>query len=395
MSTLLSELACSFLALLISDQAVQKKWSQHGLMKVKKVLCTQAKDLKRSLLALALGPVEDIPQVYEDIVENLSLSMLRKAKSFLSYFQNTWLSQNNRNFKPEDWSVYGRADRTNNHVESFHSTLQEARPNIWVFLKLLVDLNVEARINYGRSQNGHQIHEKIPKKILLNDQRIANAKLLFEANRISAYTYVMWCRTAITSTLAVVRQGRRLKRYLKANFHELEYDDVPTSSDSSISYDWEYNPNPNQEERMEQEDREFDADWRQEMEENGDDEHLSVNDGASDNGEGSHVSNNGADTESIPGSDDSMWNMPEGTADVLMVRNAEEVDEAPPNVIVPIIEAAHRVPMSCIVCISELAVYIAMPCQHLLVCQNCKEALTDTCIRCKQEVQNYVTVIGT
>ena len=45
--------------------------------------------------------------------------------------------------------------------------------------------------------------------------------------------FVKWCRTSVRDTAAVVRQGRRLRRHLRAQAEELDFDEVPTSSDSS------------------------------------------------------------------------------------------------------------------------------------------------------------------
>ncbi len=72
-------------------------------------------------------------------------------------------------------------------------------------------------------------------KILLNDERIANARMLFEAGRLTPIAFVKWCRKSVKDTLAIVRQGRRLRRHLKAQAEDLEFDDVATSSDSSVA----------------------------------------------------------------------------------------------------------------------------------------------------------------
>lgn len=103
------------------------------------------------------------------------------------------------------------------------------------FSDKLIALCVEARQNFGRFLNFIEVAPPISHKILWNDQRIVNAKNLFESGRISALAFVKWCRTSVRDTIAVVRQGRRLRRYLKAQDRGLEYDEVPTSSDSSVA----------------------------------------------------------------------------------------------------------------------------------------------------------------
>ena len=99
----------------------------------------------------------------------------------------------------------------------------------------LLSLSIESRQNFARFNNGLNITPAIPTKILLNDERIANARRLFEAGRLNPLAFVKWCRNSVKDTLAVVRQGRRLRRHLKAQTEALEFDDVATSSDSSMT----------------------------------------------------------------------------------------------------------------------------------------------------------------
>lgn len=103
-------------------------------MKVPVRMREQTKELKNTLMALAFARAEDIPKIFEEIDEGLPLSVRAKCTQFLNYFRRTWLSQNGLNFKPTDFSVFGHPDRTNNHVESFHSRLHLKSPTIWAFL---------------------------------------------------------------------------------------------------------------------------------------------------------------------------------------------------------------------------------------------------------------------
>ena len=106
-------------------------------MKLPVRMRTEAKDLKNTLMALPFAKAEDIAKVYEEIDDNISLALRanEKVQNFLRYFKGTWLSETRHNFKPEDFSVYGQPDRTNNHIESFHSRLHLVKPNIWIFLR--------------------------------------------------------------------------------------------------------------------------------------------------------------------------------------------------------------------------------------------------------------------
>lgn len=103
------------------------------------------------------------------------------------------------------------------------------------FSDKLIAISIEARQNFGRYNNALNITPAIPSKILLNDERIVNARQLLDAGRLTPLAFVKWCRNSTKDTVAVVRQGRRLRRHLKARAAELEYDDVVTSSDSSVA----------------------------------------------------------------------------------------------------------------------------------------------------------------
>lgn len=106
-------------------------------MKLPVRLKTEALDLKNTLMALAFGKADDIKDIFEEVDENISLALRRRADGFLKYFKKTWLSETNSNFKPQDFSVYGHADRTNGHVESFHSRLHMKHPSLWIFFSTL------------------------------------------------------------------------------------------------------------------------------------------------------------------------------------------------------------------------------------------------------------------
>lgn len=88
-------------------------------------------------MALPFAKATDIPRVFEEVDDNITLDLRasEKIQSFLDYLKRTWLSETRHNYKPEDYSVYGQPDRTNNHIESFHSRLHLVKPNIWAFLR--------------------------------------------------------------------------------------------------------------------------------------------------------------------------------------------------------------------------------------------------------------------
>ena len=94
----------------------------------------EARELKNTLMALPFAKAEDIRGIFDEIDEGISLALRQRCNQFLQYFKRTWLSENGQNFRPEDFSVFGHADRTNNDVESFHSRLHLISPTIWAFL---------------------------------------------------------------------------------------------------------------------------------------------------------------------------------------------------------------------------------------------------------------------
>ena len=81
---------CSiWLNTLVFLQALQKKWSQHGLLKLPARLKSEAKDLKNTLMALPFAKATDIPLVFEEIDDNISLALRssERIQSFLDYFK--------------------------------------------------------------------------------------------------------------------------------------------------------------------------------------------------------------------------------------------------------------------------------------------------------------------
>ncbi|XP_016660058.1 uncharacterized protein LOC107883814 [Acyrthosiphon pisum] len=94
----------------------------------------EAKMCLKMCSVLALLPAHQIEMGFQEIknhAQNYGVLLPR----FFTYMSSFWLTRKG----PECFSVYGQPRRTNNNVESFHSTLQQtfqvAHPNLWKMLE--------------------------------------------------------------------------------------------------------------------------------------------------------------------------------------------------------------------------------------------------------------------
>ena len=74
----------------------------------------------RRLLAIAFLPADMIEAEYRRQKLEMEPAFRIKLASFCKYFEKYWL----KTVKPQGFSIYGLARRTNNCVESFHAHLQ-------------------------------------------------------------------------------------------------------------------------------------------------------------------------------------------------------------------------------------------------------------------------------
>ena len=85
----------------------------------------------RKLMTLPLMDAENIPKLFKKIKKsyfpdgNVGVTPGEVAKEKLfEYFENQWINGNgNKGFKPEDYTCYKRAIRTNNHVENWNGQI--------------------------------------------------------------------------------------------------------------------------------------------------------------------------------------------------------------------------------------------------------------------------------
>lgn len=84
----------------------------------------EARKIIKYMIALALLPVDKIPETYGKI-KRQALEMFPKNPGllkFLKYYEKVWMSEKSR-YKPHDFRVHGQIHRTNNAVESYHAQL--------------------------------------------------------------------------------------------------------------------------------------------------------------------------------------------------------------------------------------------------------------------------------
>ena len=90
-------------------------------------------------MALAFIPENEVEEQFDACITGLSADHLNILQDFISYFRDTWV---NGLFCRRMWNKYGldHLHRTNNRVESWHSTLKKKlpiHPNIFVFINAL------------------------------------------------------------------------------------------------------------------------------------------------------------------------------------------------------------------------------------------------------------------
>lgn len=98
----------------------------------------------KQMIALALLPVDKIPQAYAKLNQR-ALQMFPNnigLLKFFRYYEKVWLSEKSR-YKPHDFCFYEKIHRTNNDVESYHSRLVKllkAKPTPKIFLSTFIVL---------------------------------------------------------------------------------------------------------------------------------------------------------------------------------------------------------------------------------------------------------------
>ena len=114
----------------------------------------------RKLLAIPFLPAEQMYEAFlvqkSKVQKNASMSML------CAYIEKNWFRC--ETFRPEVWSVYGRAIRTNNMVEGWHNRLivRAGQPNLNLY-RLIALLFQEAgmtRLHHNLASQGKVVRKQ-------------------------------------------------------------------------------------------------------------------------------------------------------------------------------------------------------------------------------------------
>ena len=115
-------------------------------------------------MALGFLPLNVIVQVFNILTTSPLVAQLEitypALNAFLVYVRNTYILDDS-NFPPHRWNLWHRNmdTRTNNVVESFHSTLNSAvmvrHPSLWIFIRHLNDFHTESEIKRQDADRGN------------------------------------------------------------------------------------------------------------------------------------------------------------------------------------------------------------------------------------------------
>lgn len=98
---------------------------------------------------------------------------MEQITAFCAYLHNQWSNLN--------VSVFGDSVRTNNAVESFHSTLLQLigrqHPDVWSFLQQLIKIEFRKACDLRRIRNGQQLPPRSRIKYVRLNQRICKYNL--------------------------------------------------------------------------------------------------------------------------------------------------------------------------------------------------------------------------
>lgn len=141
-------------------QAIIRNINHHGLKEAYQRVVVDRNGIRtysavklwtKRLMGLAFIPPDDVPAAFTDILGQIPVDLPPEFDPFLAYFQTTWISGSSlrRNscarYPPHTWNVRGRTlsllNRTNNAVESFHSSFKQfvghSNPTIWGFVSAM------------------------------------------------------------------------------------------------------------------------------------------------------------------------------------------------------------------------------------------------------------------
>jgi len=124
-------------------------------------------------MALLLIPVHEVEHQFNNCVSVLNSTDLQILANFITYFRTTWISNI---FPIRMWNQFqhDHQHRTNNQVESWHSSLQNKlprKPNIYVFVRALKLEEVCRGIEIQKLDAGESPPRRKRKHVNLEERR--------------------------------------------------------------------------------------------------------------------------------------------------------------------------------------------------------------------------------
>lgn len=135
-------------------------------------------------IALAFIPQTEVVCVFDRLVNVLPDAEHVKLDPFIAYFRNTWLN----GYSLILWNKYDTSykNRTNNVVESFHSSLKRllpTHPNIYVFVNALKKIHACAKLEIAKAACDASPPKRQRKYVKL-EERLAKAFSKHKAKQI-------------------------------------------------------------------------------------------------------------------------------------------------------------------------------------------------------------------
>ncbi|CAD6206563.1 GSCOCG00010048001-RA-CDS [Cotesia congregata] len=156
-----------------------KKAKKSGLLNVLNDW-DDGKDFFRKIISLALLPSHQIIPAFKWLLTVYS-AFQPAFHQFLQYFQSYWLET----VKPENFSVFGCLEKTNNYVESNNRRLNVEfgiHPCIWDFTKKLMELYERSKIELESMMMGLPIRRQSRLNYLIKEAVLIRAWDLYNNN---------------------------------------------------------------------------------------------------------------------------------------------------------------------------------------------------------------------
>ena len=123
-------------------------------------------------MALAFVPQHEVEALFDECVSHLDNDQKQTLTGFISYFCATWVSGL---FQIKLWNKFGQdyLHRTNNRVESWHSTLKQklpTHPNVFVLVKALQQIECGTQLTIVKADVGESPPLRRAKSVKLDEK---------------------------------------------------------------------------------------------------------------------------------------------------------------------------------------------------------------------------------